>query len=125
MPVTGVHPGQKKVGAECRSPRPGRLRQECHSARRGTDGRGAEEGPHTSSPRPQRETTDDTLLQPTRPIALRLSPRERLVIAAELKCPPSEIGPCMLCATPIHRYGPEAQVILQGWRRGARQGSTT
>ncbi|MEU2624646.1 hypothetical protein ABZ642_42160 [Streptomyces sp. NPDC007157] len=79
-----------------------------------------EEGPHTSSPRPQRERTspvglhtfdhapDDALLQPTRPIALRLSPRERLVVAAELKCPPWEIGPCMLCATPVHRYGPRS-----------------
>ncbi|MGW5666287.1 hypothetical protein ACWEWG_40855, partial [Streptomyces sp. NPDC003758] len=50
----------------------------------------------------------DTLLQPTRPIALRLSPRERLVITAELKCPPWEIGPGTLCATPNHRYGPRS-----------------
>nr|WP_168516653.1 hypothetical protein [Streptomyces sp. S1D4-11]QIZ01274.1 hypothetical protein HEP87_56220 [Streptomyces sp. S1D4-11] len=79
-----------------------------------------EDGPHTSSPRPLRETTsatglhtfdqapDHTLLQPSRPIALHLSPRERLVIAAELKCPPWEIGPCTLCAAPIHRYGPRS-----------------
>ncbi|QHA09315.1 hypothetical protein GQF42_44615 [Streptomyces broussonetiae] len=92
-----------------------------------------DETPHTSSPRPQRETTsatglqtfdhapDDTLLQPTRPIALHLSPRERLVIAAELKCPPWEIGPCMLCATPIHRYGPRSPKACPACRTTTQQ----
>jgi hypothetical protein len=82
-----------------------------------------EEGPHTSSPRPRRETVsatglhtfehapDHTLLQPSSPIALRLTPRERLTVAAELRCPPWEIGPCMLCATPIHRYGPRSPKV--------------
>ncbi|MYS95624.1 MULTISPECIES: hypothetical protein [Streptomyces] len=90
-----------------------------------------EEGPHSSGPRPQRELTsgtglhtfdnapDHTLLQPTRPIALRLSPRERLAVAAELRCPPWEIGPCMLCATAIHRYGPRSPKVCSGCRASA------
>ncbi|MFE0438857.1 hypothetical protein ACFW2K_28290 [Streptomyces nigra] len=87
-----------------------------------------EERPHTSDPRPQRELAsvaglhtfdhppDHTLLEPTRPIALRLPPRERLTIAAELSCPPWEIGPCMLCATPIHRYGPRSPKVCSNCR---------
>nr|WP_163017180.1 hypothetical protein [Streptomyces chartreusis] len=87
-----------------------------------------EERPHTSGPRLQREMTsatglhtfdqapDRTLLEPTRPIALRLTPRERLTVAAELRCPPGEIGPCMLCATPIHRYGPRSPKVCSGCR---------
>jgi hypothetical protein len=90
-----------------------------------------EEGPHSSGSRPQRElasatglhTFDDapdhTLLEPTRPIALRLSSRERLVIAAELRCPPWEIGPCMLCAAHLHRYGPRSPKVCSGCRAGS------
>lgn len=82
-----------------------------------------EESHHAGSPRPRRELTAATglhtfdhapehnLLEPTRPIALRLSPRERLAIAAELKCPPWEIGRCMLCAAPLHRYGPSSPKV--------------
>ncbi|MBQ0890853.1 hypothetical protein KBZ94_39055 [Streptomyces sp. RM72] len=87
-----------------------------------------EEGPHTSSPRPPRDRASaiglhtfghapaDALLQPSRPVALRLSPRERLVVAAELRCPPWEVGPCMLCAAPIHRYGPRSPKVCPACR---------
>ncbi|MCW1100069.1 hypothetical protein OJ963_40480 [Streptomyces sp. RS2] len=87
-----------------------------------------EEGPHTGSPRPLRDRASaiglhtfgrapaDALLQPSRPVALRLSPRERLVVAAELRCPPWEVGPCMLCAAPIHRYGPRSPKVCPACR---------
>ncbi|WP_406259358.1 hypothetical protein OH779_40660 [Actinacidiphila glaucinigra] len=48
---------------------------------------------------------DNPHRQPSRPIQLRLTPRERLVVAGQLGCPSWEVGPCMLCAAPIHRYG--------------------
>ncbi|MFJ1561893.1 hypothetical protein [Streptomyces mirabilis] len=76
-----------------------------------------DEQPHTSGRRPQRGISAVTGLRtldttpaitrhsPSRPVHLRLTERERTVIAAELGCPPWEIGPCQLCATPIHRYG--------------------
>lgn len=79
-----------------------------------------EEGPHTSTPRPHRDpasatglhTFDDAPAQPLcpphRPIQLHLTPDERRTIAAQLRCPPWEIGPCIGCATPIHRYGPRS-----------------
>ncbi|WP_405969125.1 hypothetical protein OG496_00980 [Streptomyces sp. NBC_00988] len=91
-----------------------------------------EEGPHTSSSRPHRDLNsatglhtfdhapDHTLLQPSRPIALHLTPRERLAVAADLKCPPWEVGPCMLCATPIHRYGPRSPKACPACRFSSR-----
>ncbi|WP_327667984.1 MULTISPECIES: hypothetical protein [unclassified Streptomyces] len=91
------------------------------------------EGFHTSDPRPLREMTsatglytldhapDQVLLQPSRPVALRLSARERLVVAAELRCPPWQIGPCMLCAAPIHRYGPRSPKVCNACRFTAQQ----
>ncbi|MER7804573.1 hypothetical protein ABTX71_30000 [Streptomyces parvulus] len=90
-----------------------------------------EEGPHTSSPRPRRglasatglhtfdQEPDQALLKPTRPVALRLTPRERLIVAAELRCPPWEIGPCMLCAAPLHRYGPRSPKVCPSCRASA------
>lgn len=93
-----------------------------------TSCRYGEESPETSSPRPHREMTsatglhtfghapDHTLLQPSNPIALRLSPRQRLGLAAELNCPPWEIGPCILCAGPIHRYGPRSPMACPSCR---------
>lgn len=42
---------------------------------------------------------------PRNPVQLRLTPGERGAIARQLHCPPWEIGPCIQCATPIHRYG--------------------
>ncbi|RSS58284.1 hypothetical protein [Streptomyces sp. WAC06614] len=85
------------------------------------------EGTFVSDPRPRRETTSATGLQtfehldidrrtPSRPVQLRLTDNERRVIADQLHCPPWEIGPCMLCATPIHRYGPRSPLVCQACR---------
>lgn len=88
--------------------------------------------PHTSSPRPRRDLTSATglhtfdhapaqpLRAPSRPIRLQLTPSERLVAAAQLKCPPWEIGPCMLCAEPIHRYGRRSPLVCPTCRLPAQ-----
>lgn len=90
-----------------------------------------EERHGTSDPRPRREMAsaiglhtfdeahDATHRQPSRPIQLRLTPRERSVVATQLKCPPWEIGPCMLCAAPIHRYGPRSPLVCTPCRSGS------
>ncbi|MFG2972299.1 hypothetical protein ACGFYY_04730 [Streptomyces sp. NPDC048331] len=86
-----------------------------------------EEGTFVSDPRPRRETRSATGLQtfehlaidrraPSRPVQLRLTENERRVIAGQLRCPPWEIGPCMLCATPIHRYGPRSPLVCPACR---------
>lgn len=86
------------------------------------------EGRHTSDPRPRREMASATGLhtfdhaphhphrQPSRPVQLRLDPGARRVVAAELGCPPWEVGPCMLCTTPIHRYGPRSPLVCPACR---------
>ncbi|MEV4905733.1 hypothetical protein AB0N46_13895 [Streptomyces albidoflavus] len=108
----GVHYSEQEIDGSCRY---------------------GEEGRHTGSRRPVRETMsatglytldqapDQVLLQPSRPVALRLSARERLSVAAELKCPPWQIGPCMLCAAPIRRYGPRAPLVCNACRCTAQQ----
>ncbi|WP_329392083.1 competence protein CoiA family protein [Streptomyces sp. NBC_01716] len=76
-----------------------------------------EESHHRSDPRPRRDMSSATGLHtfehapnepyriPSRPVQLQLSTRERVAVSRELNCPPWEIGPCTVCATPIHRYG--------------------
>ena len=79
---------------------------------------GNQDRQYFSDPRPRRDMMSATGLHtfdtapdhpyraPSRPVQMRrLSTRERAVIADELGCPVWEIGPCALCAEPIHRYG--------------------
>ncbi|MFF4450195.1 hypothetical protein [Streptomyces sp. NPDC001502] len=96
---------------------------------------GHQDGRHSSDPRPRRdmssatglhtfdEAPDQPYRSPSRPVQLRrLSARERAVIATELGCPPWEIGPCMLCAEPIHRYGRYSPLACSSCRATTRVG---
>ncbi|SCK09503.1 hypothetical protein [Streptomyces sp. WMMB 322] len=95
-----------------------------------TSCRYGERGFYTSSPRPRRGTSavtglytldaaPDRLRLPSRPVQLRLSEQQRRTIAAELRCPPWEVGPCSLCAQPIHRYGPNSPLVCNACRTSA------
>ncbi|UGY94081.1 hypothetical protein [Streptomyces gobiensis] len=87
-----------------------------------------EEGSYSSDPRPQRDVTSATGLHTfdhllgapermaSRPVQIRLTENERRVIAAKLRCHPWEIGPCVLCATPIRRYGPRSPLVCPACR---------
>ncbi|MFB7979662.1 competence protein CoiA family protein [Streptomyces vinaceus] len=67
------------------------------------------------------EAPDHPYRSPSRPVQLRRLPaRERAVIATELRCPPWEIGPCMLCAEPIHRYGRSSPLVCSSCRATAQ-----
>ncbi|MEV6549275.1 hypothetical protein AB0M57_11240 [Streptomyces sp. NPDC051597] len=75
-----------------------------------------DERPHKDAARPRRDRSSATGIltldteptrpqpAPNRPVQLRLSPNERRVVAAQLRCAPWDVGPCMLCASPINRY---------------------
>ncbi|MFE9558253.1 hypothetical protein ACFYMW_09390 [Streptomyces sp. NPDC006692] len=89
-----------------------------------------DERPHRDRRRPLRDmsaatgvhtlTTEPELTYrtPSRPVQLRLSARARQVVAAELGCRVWEVGPCMLCAEPIHRYGRGGYLACRNCRAG-------
>jgi hypothetical protein len=98
-----------------------------------TSCRYGDERPHpVSGRRPQRDLSSATGLltldaapsnpyrAPSRPVQLRLSPRERTTVAKELGCQPWEVGPCQGCATPIHRYGPRSYIACRTCRSGGQ-----
>lgn len=58
---------------------------------------------------------------PRQPVRLRLTPNERKAVSRELRCPPWEIGPCMSCGTPIHRYGPHSGLTCTPCRTALNQ----